>query len=92
MNYDNNFGFPSWNHDGVFCVSSGGVCRFSGHKLATSVPCFAQGVSPGSDPYNSCTSSPPDTFFIGTILGYFFIPITMILLGYLITTRGIVKN
>jgi len=83
MNYE--LPFPSFNNDGVFCVSSSGHCRYSGHSGTIPIDCYGQNAGAGEDPFNSCVPRSP-LFILGSFTGYIF-PILMILLGYVYITR-----
>ena len=77
MSFD--YDYPSFNNDGVFCVSSSGQCRFSGHPFAVNNFCFHQSPNAGSIPYYSCSSlSSIIGFGLGVWLAVLLFPLSLL--------------
>jgi hypothetical protein len=78
MNYS--LPFPSFNNDGVYCVSSGLWCRYSGHDGNLPMYGYMQAAGAAQDPHYVYVVS--DHYLLGAALGFFSIPIALTLFCY----------
>lgn len=78
--------FPSVNRDGVYCVSSSGYCRNSGHVGDQPVFGYSQCANPGCDPRPIYITTSRQ-YDLGMVVGFLFVPF-LILLGYKLATKG----